>query len=85
MSGYRKRNGNVYQLNRKTHNDIPDKSGLYLRNIINPHPLRGIDYTVLVLILILVMFGLVMVFSSSYYYAMTEAKFGNDKFFFFNR
>jgi len=30
------------------------------------------------------MFGLVMVFSSSYYYAMTEPKF-NDKFYFFAR
>lgn len=84
MADYRKRDGNVYQLNRKVNDDIPDKSRLHLRNIINPHPFRGIDYTVLVLVLILVMFGLVMVFSSSYYYAMTEAKF-NDKFYFFSR
>lgn len=84
MADYKKRDGNVYQLNRKRYDDIPDRSRLNLRNLINPHPFRGIDYTVLILVLILVMFGLVMVFSSSYYYAMTEPKF-DDKFFFFNR
>ncbi len=85
MADYKKRNGNVYQLNKKDDGDIPDRSKLYLRNLINRHPFRGIDYTVLILVLILVMFGLVMIFSSSYYYAMTEAKFGNDKFFFLRR
>lgn len=84
MADYKKKDGNVYQLNRKRYNDIPDRSRLNLRNLINPHPFRGIDYTVLILVLILVMFGLVMVFSSSYYYAMTEPKF-NDKFYFFAR
>ena len=62
MADYRKRDGNVYQLNRRINDDIPDRSRLSLRNIINPHPFRGIDYTVLILVLILVMFGLVMVF-----------------------
>ena len=84
MADYRKRDGNVYQLNRRIKDDIPDRSRLSLRNIINPHPFRGIDYTVLILVLILVMFGLVMVFSSSYYYAMTDSRF-NDKFYFFSR
>ena len=84
MGDYKKKDGNVYQLNRKRYDDIPDRSRLNLRNLINPHPFRGIDYTVLILVLILVMFGLVMVFSSSYYYAMTEPKF-NDKFYFFAR
>ena len=84
MADYRKKNGNVYQLHRREQDDIPDKSRIHLRNLINPHPFRGIDYTVLILVLILVMFGLVMVFSSSYYYAMTDSHF-NDKFFFFNR
>ena len=72
------------QLNRRIEEDIPDRSRMRLRDIINPHPFRGIDYTVLIIVLILVMFGLVMVFSSSYYYAMTEPKF-NDKFYFFSR
>ncbi len=85
MADYKKKNGNVYQLNRKVNDDIPDRSRLYLRNLINPRPFRGIDYTVLILVIILVMFGLVMIFSSSYYYAMTEAKFGNNKFFFFSK
>lgn len=84
MADYRKRDGNVYQLNRRINDDIPDRSRLSLRNIINHHPFRGIDYTVLILVLILVMFGLVMVFSSSYYYAMTDSRF-NDKFYFFSR
>lgn len=84
MADYRKKNGNVYQLHRREQDDIPDKSRIHLRNLVNPHPFRGIDYTVLILVLILVMFGLVMVFSSSYYYAMTDSHF-NDKFFFFNR
>ena len=84
MADYKKKDGNVYQLNRRINDDIPDRSRLSLRNIINPHPFRGIDYTVLILVLILVMFGLVMVFSSSYYYAMTDSRF-NDKFYFFSR
>ena len=83
MADYKKKDGNVYQLNRRIEEDIPDRSRMRLRDIINPHPFRGIDYTVLIIVLIL-MFGLVMVFSSSYYYAMTEPKF-NDKFYFFSR
>ena len=84
MADYKKKDGNVYQLNRRIEENIPDRSRMRLRDIINPHPFRGIDYTVLIIVLILVMFGLVMVFSSSYYYAMTEPKF-NDKFYFFSR
>lgn len=89
MANYKRRDGNVYQLNRSMYNesydDIPDKGKLRLKDFINFRPFKGVDYTVLVLVLILVMIGLVMIFSSSYYYAMTEAKFGNDKFYFFSR
>ena len=93
MAGYKKRDGNVYQLdidyyedeNEKNRGDIPDKTRLRFRNLINLHPFRGIDYSILVLVIILVMFGLVMVFSSSYYYAMTNAKFDYNKFFFFSK
>ena len=38
---------------------IPDRSRLNLRNLINPHPFRGIDYTVLILVLIFGGAGLV--------------------------
>ena len=43
MADYKKKDGNVYQLNRKRYDDIPDRSRLNLRNLINPHPFRGID------------------------------------------
>jgi len=85
-SAHRKRKpNNVHRLPNANTGDIPENSKLHLRTLINPHPFRGIDYTVLILVILLIMFGLVMVFSSSYYYAMTEAKFHNDKFFFFIR
>lgn len=67
---------------REHENDIPETSKLHGRNLFKLHPFRGVDYMVLALVVILVLFGLVMIFSSSYYYAMTEAKFYNDKFFF---
>lgn len=82
MADYRKRDGNVYQLNTKKYNDIPDRGKLRFRNFINLHPFKDVDYTVLMLVCVLIIFGLIMIFSSSYYYAMTEAKFNNDKFFF---
>lgn len=86
QSTHRKRKpNNVHRLTNTYSGDIPENGKLHLRTLINPHPFRGIDYTVLILVILLIMFGLVMVFSSSYYYAMTEAKFGNDKFFFFSR
>jgi cell division protein FtsW len=46
---------------------------------------ESIDYTLFFVVLILVMFGLVMVFSSSYYYTLTRAKFGNDMYYFVKR
>lgn len=45
----------------------------------------GFDFTVLFIVLILVFFGVVMIFSSSYYHTMTSAKFGNDMFYFLKR
>ncbi len=86
QSTHRKRKpNNVHRLTNTYSGDIPENGKLHLRTLINPHPFRGIDYTVLILVILLIMFGLVMVFSSSYYYAMTEAQFGHDKFFFFSR
>lgn len=85
-STHRKRKpNNVHKISNAYDGDIPENSKLHLRTLVTPHPFRGIDYTVLILVILLIMFGLVMVFSSSYYYAMTESKFGNDKFFFFSR
>ncbi len=43
------------------------------------------DFTVLFIVLILVLFGVVMIFSSSYYYTMTTERFGNDMFYFLKR
>lgn len=43
------------------------------------------DFTLFFVVLMLVMFGLVMVFSSSYYYTLTRAKFGNDMYYFVKR
>jgi len=45
---------------------------------------KQMDYAILFTVVILVLFGLVMVFSSSYYYAMTHVVF-NDKFYFVKR
>lgn len=45
---------------------------------------KQMDYAILLTVIILVIFGLVMVFSSSYYYAMTHVVF-NDKFYFVKR
>ena len=42
----------------------------------------GCDMTVLFIVPILVLFGVVMIFSSSYYYTMTSAKYGYDMFYF---
>ncbi len=44
----------------------------------------GYDFTVLFIVLTLVLFGIVMIFSSSYYHAMTTRKDG-DMFFFLKR
>ena len=45
----------------------------------------GYDFTVLFIVLTLVLFGIVMIFSSSYYHTMTSAKFKNDMFYFLKR
>ena len=45
----------------------------------------GYDFTVLFIVLILVLFGVVMIFSSSYYYTMTTERFHNEMFYFLKR
>ena len=45
----------------------------------------GYDFTVLFIVLTLVLFGIVMIFSSSYYYTMTSVKFDYDMFHFLKR
>ena len=43
------------------------------------------DFTVLFIVLTLVLFGVVMIFSSSYYYTMTSAKYEYDMFHFLKK
>ena len=43
------------------------------------------DFTVVIVVLILVLFGVVMVYSASYYYAMTSEDFNYDMFRFLKR
>ena len=45
----------------------------------------GYDFTVMFIVLTLVLFGVVMIFSSSYYYTMTSAKYEYDMFHFLKR
>lgn len=45
----------------------------------------GYDFTVMFIVLTLVLFGVVMIFSSSYYYTMTSERFNNDMFYFLKR
>lgn len=45
----------------------------------------GYDFTVLFIVLTLVLFGVVMIFSSSYYYTMTSAKYDYDMFYFLKK
>lgn len=45
----------------------------------------GYDFTVMFIVLTLVMFGVVMIFSSSYYKTMTSANFDYDMFYFLKR
>ena len=44
---------------------------------------RGIDYTLLVITIILVLFGIVMVFSASFYYAENSANTGYNGYYYF--
>lgn len=43
------------------------------------------DFTVMFIVLTLTLFGVVMIFSSSYYYTMTTERFNNDMFYFLKR
>jgi len=43
------------------------------------------DFTLLFVIVLLLLFGIVMVFSASYYLTLTSAKFGNDPYYFVKR
>lgn len=45
----------------------------------------GYDFTVLFIVLTLVLFGVVMIFSASYYATMTSARFNNDMFYYLKR
>ncbi|MBR6542800.1 MAG: hypothetical protein IKT73_06300, partial [Anaerotignum sp.] len=57
----------------------PKKKTAKKRKYIKP---GGYDFTVLFIVLTLVLFGVVMIFSSSYYYTMTSAKYEYDMFHF---
>jgi len=46
---------------------------------------RAFDYTLLVVAIVLVMFGIVMVFSASFYYAENSANTGYDGYFYFKK
>lgn len=43
------------------------------------------DFTLLFVVIMLILFGIVMVFSSSYYYALTNVKFDNNMYYFVER
>lgn len=43
------------------------------------------DFTLLFVIILLLLFGIVMVFSASYYFSLTSSKFGNDMYYFVKR
>ncbi|MGL4791422.1 MAG: hypothetical protein ACRCW1_08440, partial [Anaerotignaceae bacterium] len=43
---------------------------------------NSFDFALFFVVLSLIMFGIVMVFSSSYYYALTRASFDNNKYYF---
>ena len=45
----------------------------------------GYDFTVMFIVLTLVLFGVVMIFSASYYHTMTSERFSNDMFYFLKR
>ncbi|MBQ9092115.1 MAG: putative lipid II flippase FtsW [Anaerotignum sp.] len=60
----------------------PKKKTAKKRKYIRP---GGYDFTVMFIVLTLVLFGIVMIFSSSYYYTMTSAKYDYDMFHFLKR
>lgn len=63
------------------HPDRPKKNTEKRKSV---KPLRC-DMTILFIVAILVLFGVVMIFSSSYYYTMTSAKYGYDMFYFLKK
>ncbi len=65
----------------RKHPDRPKKK-TGKRKYIKP---LGCDTTVLFIVPILVLFGVVMIFSSSYYYTMTSAKYDYDMFYFLKK
>ncbi len=46
---------------------------------------QSYDYTILFVVITLVFFGIIMIFSSSYYYALTNADFNNDMYYFLKK
>jgi len=64
------------------HPDKPKKKTVKKRKHMKP---GGYDFTVLFIVLTLVLFGIVMIFSSSYYYTMTSAKYEYDMFYFLKK
>ncbi len=53
------------------------------KTAVKKKPIRtSYDYMVLFVVILLVLFGIVMIFSSSYYKAMTTEDFYNDMFYF---
>ena len=60
----------------------PKKKTAKKRKYKNP---GGYDFTVLFIVLTLVLFGIVMIFSSSYYYTMTSQKYKYDMFYFLKK
>ena len=60
----------------------PKKKTAKKRKYIKP---GGYDFTVLFIVLTLVLFGVVMIFSSSYYYTMTSAKYEYDMLYFLKK
>ena len=60
----------------------PKKKTAKKRKHIKP---GGYDFTVLFIVLTLVLFGVVMIFSSSYYYTMTSVKYEYDMFYFLKK
>lgn len=46
---------------------------------------QSFDFTIFILVILLVAFGIVMVFSSSYYYALTNSDFNNNMYHFVSK
>ncbi len=46
---------------------------------------QSYDYIILFVVITLVFFGIIMIFSSSYYYTLTDADFNNDMYYFLKK